>query len=143
MTIPALLSHFPCATASPKDHTTRATILAEQWRLMHAVGNAFFRPMSTIAIFGYGYAAYSSYAGTVHGDWRLYALAALCHVANVVHSAVNLQPLNAKLGVLGEGKVEDAHAEKWARSWINCNKWRIVFPFFAGGQAILQAFWSL
>lgn len=143
MTVPALISSFPSATASPQDHSTRVRVLAVQWQLMHKIGNSFFRPISTLAIFGYAYGAYSCYHGKMRGDWRLYAAAAVCHIANVVHSAVNLQPCNDKLDALGTGKVDDSQAVDFATYWINCNKWRIVFPFFAGGQAIYQAFMSL
>lgn len=73
------------------------------------------------------------------GDWRLFTFAALCHVANVVHSAVNLQPINAKLDVIGTSD-EKAPAVQLATSWINCNKWRVVFPLIAGSTAIWQAF---
>ncbi len=38
-------------------------------------------------------------------DWRLFAVAAVMHLVNIVHSAVNMQPLNDKLAALvGEGK---------------------------------------
>ncbi|KAF2218956.1 hypothetical protein BDZ85DRAFT_299185 [Elsinoe ampelina] len=138
MTIPTLIASFPPPSAGPA-HTDRASLLGAQWALMHKVGNNFFRPISTLAIFGYAFGAYSAYQGGMKGDWRLFALSALCHVVNVVHSAVNLQPINARLDALGEAK-DKGYAVEQARRWVECNKWRVVFPGVAGSLAVWQAF---
>ncbi|PNS14389.1 hypothetical protein CAC42_3675 [Sphaceloma murrayae] len=137
MTIPTLIAGFP--SPGTNAHAERASLLGQQWGMMHKVGNNFFRPISMLAIFGYAFGAYSCGKGDMQGDWKLYTLAALCHVANVVHSAVNLQPINAKLDVLGTTE-DKAPAVELARQWIECNKWRALFPLVAGSAAVWQAF---
>ncbi|KAF4556708.1 Hypothetical protein D9617_1g085870 [Elsinoe fawcettii] len=137
MTIPTLIAGFP--SAGNAAYADRASLLGQQWPLMHKVGNNFFRPISMLAIFGYAFGAYSIAQGTMKGDWRLFALSALCHVANVIHSAVNLQPINAQLDVLGKA-ADKSNAVELASRWIECNKWRVVFPGLAGSVALWQAF---
>ncbi|KAI1435124.1 hypothetical protein GGR50DRAFT_703421 [Xylaria sp. CBS 124048] len=130
MGVPALLVDFP--PPSSPSHASRAQLLGRQWPTFWKVGNVFFRPISTLGIFGYGYTAYivsssasasasasspsSSSLGRLGGDWRLYALSALCHLVTVVHSAVNMQPINEKLDALkyekGEGEAAAAEEEE-------------------------------
>ncbi|PSK38004.1 hypothetical protein B9Z65_1195 [Elsinoe australis] len=129
MTIPVLVAGFPAP--GTEAHAERCSLLGQQWGMMHKVGNSFFRPISMLAIFGYAFGAYSCAQGSMKGDWRLFTFAALCHVANV--------PINAKLDVIGTSE-EKAPAVQLATSWINCNKWRVVFPLIAGSTAIWQAF---
>jgi hypothetical protein len=115
------------------------------------VGNVFFRPISTFGIIGYSYAAYIAYTAPPHknaGDWRLFVISALCHLVTVVHSAVNMQPINARIDALknegkeGEkyvGKVESDKAEELARRWAKLNLVRLVMPLVAGTLAMSQA----
>ncbi|KAF2154542.1 hypothetical protein K461DRAFT_252568 [Myriangium duriaei CBS 260.36] len=138
MTIPTLLCRFP-SPSDPAAYTERASILGEQWGMMHYVGNNFFRPISSVAVLGYSQAAYAAYAGSMKGDWRLFAFAAICHVANIVHSAKNLQPINAQLDAM-VGTGEKGQAVVLAKRWIECNKWRVAFPMVAGSLALWQAF---
>lgn len=145
MGVPALLIDFPPPT-SPA-HAAAARRLGRQWPVFWAVGNVFFRPISTFGIFGYGFAAYHSASslssrGGEGGDWRLYAVSAACHLVTVVHSAVNMQPINAKIDALKEDGVSTAELEKaeyWARKWARLNLVRLVMPLVAGSLALSQA----
>lgn len=144
MGVPALLIDFP-PTTSPS-HPAAARHLGRQWPVFWAVGNVFFRPISTFGIFGYAFAAYHAYTtGSPRlggGDWRLYAASAACHLVTVVHSAVNMQPINAKIDGLKEEGASTAELEKaeyWARRWAKLNLVRLVMPLVAGSLALSQA----
>ncbi|CAJ2506740.1 Uu.00g079260.m01.CDS01 [Anthostomella pinea] len=147
MGVPALLVDFP-APSSP-DHAARAHLLGRQWPVFWAVGNVFFRPISTLGIFGYAYTSWAAanqqqglVGGNPLGDWRLYAVSALCHLVTVIHSALNMQPINEKLDALSEPKgssrVDHKEAEKYARRWIKYNTVRIITPVVAGSLALWQ-----
>ncbi|KAI0128693.1 hypothetical protein BJ170DRAFT_682478 [Xylariales sp. AK1849] len=145
MGVPALLVDFPAPT-SP-DYAARARLLGRQWPVFWAVGNVFFRPISTLGIFGYAYTSYAASAGNRRlGDWRLYALSAICHLITVIHSAANMQPINEKLDALKEPKaagVEAGMAEAYARQWIKYNTVRLIMPLLAGSVALWQTLKSL
>ena len=114
----------------------------------------FFRPISTLGIFGYAYASYATaqaasspllrdfgYGGVDQAGWKLYAISAACHLVTVVHSAVNMQPINNKLDGLREPEksgVDESLAEFYARKWIRLNGVRIVMPLVAGSVALWQ-----
>ncbi|GAP88859.2 hypothetical protein SAMD00023353_1700770 [Rosellinia necatrix] len=143
MGVPALLVDFP--PPSSPDHAARARLLGRQWPTFWKVGNVFFRPISTLGIFGYGYTAWvvsSQDAGSRlgGGDWRLYAASAMCHLITVVHSAINMQPINEKLDALKEpkGQVDNEKAESYARQWIKFNTVRLITPVIAGTLALSQ-----
>jgi hypothetical protein len=189
MGVPAVLVDFPAPSSD--EHAARAQLLGRQWPVFWRVGNVFFRPISTLGIFGYGYAAWvvassiststplsssflasstftsTSTAGAYNdnnnngnnalaGDWRIYALSALCHLVTVVHSAVNMQPINEKLNALsgrGDGsgsgsgsglggkpivQVDSKLAEFYARKWIRYNTVRLITPVVAGTLALTQ-----
>ncbi|KAI0004844.1 hypothetical protein F4779DRAFT_630237 [Xylariaceae sp. FL0662B] len=141
MCVPALAYDFP--PPSSPDHSTRSQLLGRQWPILWAVGNSFFRPISTFGIFGY---AYTSWAASIQGengnlgDPRVYAVAALCHLVTVVHSAINMQPINKKLDALSEpkDKVDSSQAEAYARKWIKFNTVRLITPLVAGSLALWQ-----
>ncbi|KAI0155791.1 hypothetical protein BJ166DRAFT_499801 [Pestalotiopsis sp. NC0098] len=151
MGVPALLVDFP--PPSSPEHAARARLLGRQWPVFWQVGNVFFRPISTFGIVGYGYAAYcAAYRSSLArglGDWRVYALAAGCHLATVLHSAVNMQPINEKIDALKEPKasmkpgVEVAKAESYARQWISYNTVRLIMPMVAGSAALWNTLTSL
>ncbi|RYO74482.1 hypothetical protein DL766_000470 [Monosporascus sp. MC13-8B] len=141
MGVPVLLVDFPQPT-SP-DHGPRTRLLGRQWHVFWNIGNVFFRPISTIGIFGY---AYSSWAAATQGpngrlgDWRIYAVSSLCHLITVVHSAINMQPINANIAALREpkGHVNPAEAENLLRKWIKGNTVRLITPVVAGSLALWQ-----
>lgn len=141
MTVPALLVKFP--SPGTPEYKDRARLLGRQWPLCWTVGNQFFRPISTLGFLGYGYAAYSTYreGALARSDWKLFGVAAIMHLTTILHSAINMQPLNDKLEALAERSSEkelgEAHtvAQKWA-SW---NRLRLVTPVVAGGLAL----WNL
>lgn len=140
MTVPALLVDFP-PPGSP-DHAARAKLLGRQWPLCWTVGNQFFRPISSLGFLGYAYAGYAIYSeGTqARSDWRMFAAAAVMHLTTILHSAVNMQPLNDKLEALAtraSGK-ELGDAEAIARKWASWNRLRLVTPFIAGSLALWQ-----
>ncbi|KAK3402387.1 hypothetical protein B0T20DRAFT_432225 [Sordaria brevicollis] len=143
MGVPALLINFP-HPSSPA-HATAARHLGTQWPVFWKVGNVFFRPISTFGILGYGYAAWAcsratsstqALGSTSNNAWKAYALSALCHLITVVHSAVNMQPINAKIDGLREGKTDLALAEYYARKWARLNLVRLVMPMVAGTVAL-------
>ncbi|KAF2733023.1 hypothetical protein EJ04DRAFT_298300 [Polyplosphaeria fusca] len=137
-TIPALLIDFP--SPGTKDHTSRARLLGRQWPLCWSVGNQFFRPISAFGIFGYAYTAYQTYRANdrIGGDWKLLAVAAGMHVATLVHSVVNMQPLNDRLeGLAKASEKELGEAEGIARKWARWNLVRLVNPAVAGVCAIV------
>ncbi|KAF1981673.1 hypothetical protein K402DRAFT_398314 [Aulographum hederae CBS 113979] len=141
MGVPALLVDFPRPGAP--DYSERAKLLGRQWPVFWKVGNNFFRPISTLGIFGYAFSAYAASkatAGGVKGDWRIYAVAAVCHLTNVVHSAINMQPLNEKIEALSGsvGEKHEAMAVELAETWIQRNYVRIVCPLIAGTLALFQ-----
>lgn len=140
MGVPALLVDFPLS--SSPDHAARVRLLGRQWPVFWAVGNGLFRPIITLGIFGYAYTSWvARRSGRGLGDWRLYALSALCHLVTVVHSAVNMQPLNNKLDGLKStkaSKTDIERAEHYARSWIRRNSLRIAMPLIAGTSALWQ-----
>ncbi|KAI8960413.1 hypothetical protein F5Y11DRAFT_349548 [Daldinia sp. FL1419] len=141
MGVPALLVDFP--PPSSPEHPARARLLGRQWPVFWVVGNQFFRPISTLGIFGY---AYTSWVASTQGpngrlgDWRPYAVSALCHLITVVHSAANMQPINQKIDALREpkGKVDPKQAEGFARKWIKFNTVRLITPVVAGSLALFQ-----
>ncbi|KAB5566966.1 hypothetical protein GE09DRAFT_1284659 [Coniochaeta sp. 2T2.1] len=164
MGVPALLVDFPPPT-SPS-HPSAARHLGRQWPVFWSVGNVFFRPTSTLGIFGYAFAAYHAFSSStssplrsstrpgvsaayettrgtgMQGDWRFYAVSALCHLVMVVHSAVNMQPINGRIDALkaeGTGTAELEKAEYWARRWAKLNLVRLVMPLVAGSLALSQA----
>ncbi|KAI1359712.1 hypothetical protein F5Y08DRAFT_332092 [Xylaria arbuscula] len=141
MGVPALLVDFP--EPSSPDHAARARLLGRQWPTFWKVGNVFFRPISTLGIFGYGYTAWAASAQGQNsrlGDWRFYAVSAMCHLITVVHSAMNMQPINEKLDALKEPKdhVDPKLAENYARKWIKFNTVRLITPVVAGTLALTQ-----
>jgi len=141
MTVPALLVDFPPPGSS--HHTDRARLLGRQWPLCWTVGNQFFRPISSLGFLGYAYAGYAVYKEGVRArsDWRLFAVAAAMHLTTIVHSAVNMQPLNDKLEALGgRASVKElGEAESIARQWASWNRLRLVTPLIAGGLALWQS----
>ncbi|KAI2602562.1 hypothetical protein GGR54DRAFT_496608 [Hypoxylon sp. NC1633] len=144
MGVPALLVDFP--PPSSPDHAARARLLGRQWPTLWAMGNRFFRPISTLGIFGYAYTSWVASAqgpNSKLGDWRPYAISALCHLITVVHSATNMQPINEKIDALREpakGKVDAKQAESYARKWIKYNTVRLITPVVAGTLALFQMF---
>ncbi|KAI3320402.1 hypothetical protein HD806DRAFT_538242 [Xylariaceae sp. AK1471] len=142
MGVPALLVDFPPPLSA--GHEARARLLGRQWPTFWKVGNGFFRPISTLGIFGYGYTAWavlSQESSGRLGDWRLYTISALCHLITVVHSAVNMQPINEKIDALKEpkGQVDSKLAESYARKWIKLNTVRLITSVVAGTIALTQA----
>ncbi|KAJ8110658.1 hypothetical protein ONZ43_g5821 [Nemania bipapillata] len=145
MGVPVLLVDFP--PPSSPDHAARARLLGRQWPTFWKVGNVFFRPISTLGILGYGYAAWAASAASsqgqssrLGGDWRVYAISAMCHLITVVHSALNMQPINEKLDALKEpkGRVDSKLAESYARKWIRFNTVRLITPVIAGTLALAE-----
>ncbi|KAI1170149.1 hypothetical protein F4777DRAFT_136215 [Nemania sp. FL0916] len=141
MGVPALLVDFP--PPSSPGHSERAVLLGKQWPTFWRVGNVFFRPISMLGIFGYGYTAWalsSRGASGGLGDWRVYMISAMCHLITVIHSAVNMQPINEKLDALSEpkGRVDSELAESYARKWIKFNTVRLITPVVAGALALTQ-----
>lgn len=66
-------------------------------------------------------------------------------MGTIVHSAMNMQPLNDRLAALADvgkgekltmGGTEDA--EGLARKWGSWNIIRVVFPMIGGGLALSQ-----
>jgi len=138
MTVPALLVTFPPA-GSP-GHGDRARLLGRQWPLCWTVGNRFFRPISTLGFLGYAYAGYSVYREGIpaRGDWRAFGVAAMMHLTTMLHSALNMQPLNDRLEALAAraNEKELAEAENVARKWACWNRLRLVMPVLAGSLAL-------
>ncbi|KAF2787569.1 hypothetical protein K505DRAFT_257406 [Melanomma pulvis-pyrius CBS 109.77] len=140
MTVPALVVDFP-PPGSPQ-HADRARLLGRQWPLCWTVGNRFFRPISSLGFLGYTYAGYAVYnEGTrARSDWKLFAVAAVMHLTTIVHSAVNMQPLNDKLEALAgrTSEKELGEAETIARKWASWNRLRLLTPLIAGSLALSQ-----
>jgi hypothetical protein len=152
MSVPALLLDFPPPTSPSQPAAARH--LGRQWPIFWRLGNVFFRPISTLGIFGYAYAGWmAAVRGRNGADWRWYALSSVCHLVTVVHSAVNMQPINAKLEGLryvkvkekdvddgvGDGDVDVRRAEEYARRWARLNVVRMVMPLVAGSVALWQS----
>ena len=141
MTVPALLVNFP--RAGTPEHKDRARLLGRQWPLCWTVGNQFFRPISTLGFLGYAYAGYSVYREGMlaRSDWKLFGVAAVMHLTTILHSAINMQPLNDKLEALAErsNEKELSEAESIATKWASWNRLRLVTPTIAGGLAL----WNL
>lgn len=146
MTIPALVASFPRPGSA--DYATRAMLLGRQWPYCWAVGNVFFRPISTLSTVGYAYLAYrtmsaprsSSREGEAPArgrDWRFFAAAAVLGVVTIVHSAVNMQPLNDRLAALAETST-GADAVELVTTWARWNMVRIVAPLVGGTAALSQ-----
>ncbi|KAI0105614.1 hypothetical protein F4776DRAFT_668579 [Hypoxylon sp. NC0597] len=136
---PALLVDFP--SPSSPDHAARAKLLGRQWPVFWVVGNQFFRPISTLGILGYAYTSWVASTQGPHGklgDWKPYAISALCHLITVVHSAANMQPINEKIDALKEpkGGVDAKDAENFVRKWIKFNTVRLITPVVAGSVAL-------
>jgi hypothetical protein len=141
MSVPALLVDFP--PNSSAEYAGRVRLLGRQWPVFEATGHGFFKPISIAGMFGYAYMSWAARArGGGIGDWRLYALSGVCHLVTMVHSAVNMQPLNNKLAGLGKNpaavKSDMNGAESYARAWIRRNTVRIAMPLVAGTSALWQ-----
>jgi hypothetical protein len=141
MTIPALLVDFP--PAGLPGHAERAHLLGRQWPLCWSVGKKFFRFISTLGLVGYAYTAYAVYKAGPRSsyNWKIFAVAAGAHLATVIHSAVNMQPMNDKLEALA-GRATDTElleAEPIARKWAKWNLVRLATPVLAGTLALWQS----
>ena len=146
MTLPALIQDFP--PPSSPDYNARAALLGKQWPICWVVGNNLMRPMSTLTTLAYAYTAFqlSRQPSTTKGDWKLFALNAVLHVSVIVHSAVNMQPLNDKLtsfaGLSSDGKgvvsKTSGNAVEIATAWIRGNYYRALIPFVTGSIAMWQ-----
>ncbi len=62
------------------------------------------------------------------------------HLATIIHSAKNMQPLNDKLEALAgrASEKELGEAESVARKWASWNRLRLVTPVVAGCLALYQ-----
>ncbi|PMD60053.1 uncharacterized protein K444DRAFT_643298 [Hyaloscypha bicolor E] len=119
MTVPALLVDFP--NHSSPNYAERATLLGRQWPHCWAVGNMFFRPISTLGALGYAYSSYcASHSATTSMDWRVLVVAALMHEAK---------------GAYG---THQAGAEALLRKWRKWNILRVITPTIAGCVAMWQ-----
>ena len=81
-------------------------------------------------------------SGLYYGkDWRVFAISATCHIITVLHSALNMQPINNKLDGLRDPKasgVDVSQAEYYARRWIKLNLLRLAMPIIAGSLSLWQ-----
>jgi len=148
MTLPSLIIDFPKST-SP-DYKVRAQLLGKQWPVHWRVGNNVMRPISTIATLGYAFTAWSLSRSPLRtADWRFFAVNAILHVSVIVHSAVNMQPLNDKLAALngkatdgtGSGKVltaDEGKAVEIGTSWMRKNYYRLMVPMITGVISLSQ-----
>ena len=139
MGVPALLVDFP--PPSSPEYSARARLVGRQWPVFWQVGNVFFRPISTLGIFGYAYTSWAAACLGSHGrlgDWRIYAVSSMCHLVTVVHSAVNMQPINVKIDSLRDSKGDSPKAEQLLRGWIRGNTVRMITPFIAGSLALWE-----
>ncbi|KAE9974152.1 hypothetical protein EG328_004012 [Venturia inaequalis] len=155
MTLPAMIIDFP--SPSSPEYASRALLLGKEWPLCWTVGNVVFRPISTISTIGYAFSAWSLYRSSSTNvlekkDWRVFALGALLHVSVIVHSAVNMQPLNDQLAALagtgtdGKGKAltsttkqVEGKAVEIATKWIRGNYYRLAVPMVSGALSLYQA----
>jgi uncharacterized membrane protein len=96
-----------------------------------------------LGFLGYAYAGYSVFREGVlaRSDWKLFGVAAVMHLSTILHSALNMQPLNDKLEALAEraSEKELGEAENVAKKWASWNRLRLVTPVVAGGAAL----WNL
>ncbi|GAB7340242.1 hypothetical protein MBLNU457_6706t1 [Dothideomycetes sp. NU457] len=136
-TVPSLLVDFP--TLGHPDHAHRATLLGHQWPLVWRAGGNFFWPIGALGILGHGFAAWAASKGSLRGDWRIYAVAAACHLSSAVHTWFTMIPLNDHLDSLRFAQ-DKTKAVQWARDWMRQNRWRIVLPLVAGTAAVGQMF---
>ena len=148
MTMPSFMLDFPKST-SP-EYKVRAQLLGKQWPVHWVVGNNVMRPISTIATLGYAFTAWSlSRSPLRSADWRFFAVNAILHVSVIVHSAVNMQPLNDKLAALagtgtdgkGTGKIataDEGKAHEIGTSWMRKNYYRLVVPMITGAISMYQ-----
>jgi hypothetical protein len=151
MTLPSLILDFPKYTTP--EYNVRAQLLGKQWPVHWVVGNNVMRPISTLATLGYAFSAWSfsrtSSLLSEKPDWRFFALNAILHVSVIVHSAVNMQPLNDKLAALagtgtdgkGRGKVasqDEGRAVEIGTKWIRRNYYRLIVPFTTGVISLSQ-----
>lgn len=146
MTIPALLAAFP--DKSSPTYAARTALIGKQWPYCWAVGNVVFRPMSTLGFLGYSLTSFRAYSSSsTEQDWRLLAIAASLHLTTILHSAINMQPLNDQLAALDghseEAKLKSsgksADAEALLNKWAKWNLVRFATPLFAGILALSQA----
>jgi len=70
-------------------------------------------------------------------DWRFFAAAAVLGVVTIVHSAVNMQPLNDRLAALAETSA-GADAVELVTRWARWNMVRVVAPLIGGTAALSQ-----
>ncbi|KIW04619.1 uncharacterized protein PV09_04366 [Verruconis gallopava] len=153
MGVPALIHEFP--SSNSPEYAVRARLLGKQWPPIWVVGNNFFRPISTIATIGYAFTAWSlaRVERVLDMDWRWFAFNAALHATVIVHSAVNMQPLNNKLAALagvgsdGKGnakvdKQDEGRAVEIATNWIEGNKYRLLIPVVTGAISLWQVFSS-
>jgi hypothetical protein len=142
MSVPAVLVDFP-DPASPS-LPLAARKLARQWRVFYDMGNIFFRPINMLGIAGYTYTSsiVRRREGMLPGSgtcWKVYALAAACHMVTVVHSAVNMQGLNKRILKMKNGADVEL-AEHDVRKWGRLNLVRLVMPLLAGLIALQARF---
>ncbi|KAI9666750.1 MAG: hypothetical protein M1831_001525 [Alyxoria varia] len=118
MTLPSLIASFPSKSTDPTDHAYRSRLLGTQWPVCWRVGNVIMRPLSTVSTLSYAFISWSSSrAGNQNGvsgkDWRPFAFAAILHLTVIIHSAVNLQPVNDKLaGLAGRDSAGEEKKKK-------------------------------
>ncbi|KAK8035664.1 hypothetical protein PG993_010659 [Apiospora rasikravindrae] len=139
MSVPALLVSFP-SPQSPS-HAEKARLLGRQWLVFWAhAGHRGIRSRRMGGRFG-------------GGNWKLFAIAAGCNLVNVVHSAINMQPINVRLAALAQvgtghgndkldahsvGAVQVEKAEEYARRWGRLNLVRMAMSLIAGALAMSQ-----
>lgn len=92
MGVPALLVDFP--PPSSPGHAAAARHLGHQWPIFWSMGNVFFRPISTLGIFGYGYAGYCAYRS---GELRLIFRPNLGRKMPSSHPGIDGRLVHAKL----------------------------------------------
>lgn len=140
--MPALIADFP--TRDQPTYNARSSLLGRQWPLCWTVGNIFFRPMSTLSTIAYAYLSFPALRD-LDVDWRLFAVAFALSAGTIVHSAVNMQPLNDRLAALAE--VEKQAKTSFARKedtvdlacrWARLNLVRVVFPLIGGSLVLSQ-----
>jgi len=146
MTLPALLKDFP--NPQSELYAERAALLSRQWAVCWKLGNNFFRPISTLSTLGYAVSAWSISQSSAmeKRDWRMFAVGALLHVSVILHSAINMQPLNDKLialaGSTSDGKdiakQDTGNAVVIAESWMKLNIYRAVIPLVTGAIGLWQ-----
>ena len=91
-----------------------------------------FLSLSAVGIFGNAFIAYSAYYGKSRIDYRMYLLAAILHVVDVVYSVSRLAPLNEKLLALRSEGGQKIVAVQAARDWAEANARRLYLLAAAG-----------